>query len=232
MEKLLLPKKIGYEVDKKSANRAKLVIEPCFFGYGTTLGNALRRVMLSSLPGAAVVSVKIEGATQPFSSLEYVKEDVLTICLNLKALRLKVFNEQPVKLTLSVKGDKAVTAADFKKNSDAEIINTDLHICTLTDKKAKLEMEITVQQGRGYLPTEERVKEEMEIGAMMIDALFSPVQKVGYKVEPTRVGDITNYDKLIMDIETDGTITPEEAVDQAAQILIDHFSLLKTEEAK
>ncbi|MFH0988213.1 MAG: DNA-directed RNA polymerase subunit alpha, partial [Parcubacteria group bacterium] len=161
MENLLLPRKIGYELDKKNPNRAKFVVEPCYFGYGTTIGNALRRVLLSSLPGAAVTSMKIEGATQPFTSLDNVKEDVLAICLNLKSLRLKMFSSEPVKLTLSAKGDKQVTAADFKKNSDVEIINTDLHIATLTDKKAKFEMEITVKPGRGYLPTEERDKEEL-----------------------------------------------------------------------
>lgn len=233
MEKLLLPSKILFEKSKEP-NKATMTVEPCYFGYGTTLGNALRRVLLSSLPGAAVTSVKIKGVDQEFSSIEKVKEDALDICLNLKKLRMKVFSKEPVKLTLQAKGEKDVVAADFDKNSDVEIINEDLHICTLTDKKASLEMEVTVEQGRGYLPTEERVKEDVEIGSILIDALFSPVQKIGYKVEPSRVGDITNYDKLTMEIETDGTIAPEEAVSQAAQILIEHFSLLtekKEEEA-
>ncbi|MFH0780242.1 MAG: DNA-directed RNA polymerase subunit alpha [Parcubacteria group bacterium] len=225
MEKLLLPSKILFEKSKEP-NKATMTVEPCYFGYGTTLGNALRRVLLSSLPGAAVTSVKIKGVDQEFSSIEKVKEDALDICLNLKKLRMKVFSKEPVKLTLQAKGEKDVTAADFEKNSDVEIFNKDLHICTLTDKKANLEMEVTVEQGRGYLPTEERVKEDVEIGSILIDALFSPVQKIGYKVEPSRVGDITNYDKLTMEIETDGTIAPEEAVSQAAQILIEHFSLL------
>lgn len=230
MEKLLLPSKISFETEKNEPNKATLTIEPCYFGYGTTLGNALRRVLLSSLPGAAVTAVKISGADQEFSSVENVKEDALDICLNLKNLRLKVFSEETVKLSLKAKGKKVVTAADFDKNSDVEIINTDLEIVTLTDAKATLELEVTVQQGRGYLPTEERTKEEVEIGNILVDALFSPVQKVGYKVVPTRVGDITNYDKLIMEIETDGTITPEDAVKQAADILIEHFNLLKSDQ--
>lgn len=225
MEKLLLPSKILFEKSKEP-NKATMTVEPCYFGYGTTLGNALRRVLLSSLPGAAVTSVKIKGVDQEFSSIEKVKEDALDICLNLKKLRMKVFSKEPVKLTLQAKGEKDVTAADFDKNSDVEIINKDLLICTLTDKKTSLEMEVTVEQGRGYLPTEERVKEDVEIGSILIDALFSPVQKIGYKVESSRVGDITNYDKLTMEIETDGTIAPEEAISQAAQILIEHFSLL------
>ena len=226
-----MPSKISFE-KAKDANRATLTVEPCYFGYGTTLGNALRRVLLSSLPGAAVTAVKITGATQEFSSLENVRDDVLTVCLNLKNLRLKVFSEEPVKLYLKAKGVKDVTAADFEKNSSAEIINKDLLLTKITDKKGEFEMEVTVQQGSGYWPTEERSKEEIEIGTILIDAIFTPVVKVGYKVMPTRVGDITNYDKLVMEIETDGTITPEEAVDQAGKILIDHFSLLKIKDEK
>ncbi len=224
MEKLLLPSKISFE--ELGPNKAVLNVEPCYFGYGTTLGNALRRVLLSSLPGAAVTAVKIAGVDQEFSAIEYVKEDALHICLNLKNLRMKVFSDAPVKLSLKAKGQKVVTAADFEKNSDVEIINTDLEIATLTDKKAVFDLEITVQQGRGYMPTEERDKEEVEIGTIMVDAVFTPVQKVGYQVVPTRVGDITNYDKLSMDIETDGAISPQEAVKAAADILIEHFSLL------
>ena len=229
MEKVLLPSKIYFE-ESKETNKSTFVVEPCYFGYGTTIGNALRRVLLSSLPGAAVTAVKITGADQEFSSVDHIKDDVLHICLNLKNLRMKVFSDQPVKLFLKVKGEKIVTAADFEKNSDVEIVNPDLVITSITDKKGVLEMEVTVQQGRGYWPTEERTREELEIGTILIDAIFSPVLKIGYKVIPTRVGDITNYDKLTMEIETDGTITPEEAIAQAAKILIDHFSLLLTKE--
>ncbi len=231
MEKLLLPSKISFEKGDEP-NVATFTVEPCYFGYGTTIGNALRRVLLSSLPGAAVTAVKIAGVDQEFSAIESVKEDALTICLNLKDLRIKVYSDEPVKLHLKAKGKKTVTAAEFDKNSDVEIINSDLEIATLTSDKATLELEVTVQQGRGYVPTEERSGEDLEIGNIMVDAIFSPVRKVGYKVVPTRVGDITNYDKLIMDIETDGTISPQEAVSQAAKTLIEHFSLLTEQETE
>ncbi|KKR04436.1 MAG: DNA-directed RNA polymerase subunit alpha [Parcubacteria group bacterium GW2011_GWC2_39_14] len=225
MENLLLPSKISFEKGDEP-NVATFTVEPCYFGYGTTIGNALRRVLLSSLPGAAVIAVKIAGVDQEFSAIENVKEDALTICLNLKDLRVKVYSEEPVKLHLKAKGKKTITAKDFEKNSDVEIINSELEIATLTSDKATIDLEVTVKQGRGYVPTEERLNEDLEIGNIMIDAIFSPVRKVGYKVVPTRVGDITNYDKLMMDIETDGTISPQEAVSQAAKILIEHFSLL------
>ena len=225
MELFLLPSKIEYKAGE-TVNQASLIIEPCYFGYGTTIGNALRRVMLSSLPGAAVTAIKIKGVDQEFSAIPNVKEDALQIMLNIKNLRVKVHADEPVKLHIKVKGEKEVTAADIDKNSDVEVINTDLHIATLTDKKSDFEMEITVQKGRGYLPVEERDKEETEIGTIMVDAVYSPVRNVGYKVENTRVGDITDYDRLTMDIETDGAITPEEAVKQAAAILIEHFQLL------
>jgi DNA-directed RNA polymerase subunit alpha len=231
MENLLLPKKISFE-QSKDANKATLTVEPCYFGYGTSLGNALRRVLLSSLPGAAVTAVKIAGVDQEFQAIEGVKEDALTICLNLKNLRMKIFSDEPVKLSLIVKGKKVVTAADFDKDSDVEIVTPDLEIANLTDAKSKLEMEITVEQSRGYQPTEERSHDDVEIGNILVDSVFSPVKKVGYKVVPTRVGDITNYDKLVMDIETDGTVTPEEATQQSAKILIEHFSLLLPGEAE
>ncbi len=225
MELFLLPSKINYKKGEKE-NEAVLTIEPLFFGYGTTVANALRRVLLSSLPGAAVTAVKIKSVDQEFSAIDNVKEDALNIILNLKNLRVKVYSDEPVKLKLKVKGEKIVTAKDIEKNSDVEIVNTDLEIATLTDKKAELEMEITVEKGRGYLPVEERDRGDIEIGTMLVDAIFSPVKNVGYSVDNMRVGDITDYDKLTMTIETDGSITPEEAVTQATKILIDHFNLL------
>jgi len=231
MEKVLLPSKVSFE-QSEDPSKAVLTVEPCYFGYGTTLGNALRRVLLSSLTGAAVTAVKIAGVDQEFSAIENVQDDVLKICLKLKELRMKVFSDQPVKLHLKVKGKKMVTAADFEKNSDVEIVNPDLEITEITDKKGELELEVTVQQGRGYWPTEERVKEEVEIGTIMVDAIFTPISKVGYKVVPTRVGDITNFDKLVMDIETDGTITPQAAVEEAARVLIEHFSLLANKDTE
>lgn len=226
MEEFLLPSKIEVIPDKDNANRATLVVEPCYFGYGMTVGNALRRVLLSSLPGAAVVAVKIEGAPHEFSTLNGVKEDILEMILNLKSLRMRMWTDEPVRLKLSVKGVREVTAADIETVSDVEIINQDLHIATLTAKDAKLEMDIFVGRGRGYVPVEERAEERGEIGLIAVDAMYSPVKEVGYRRENTRVGKITNYDRLIMDVETDGTITPEDALDQSIRILLDHFTLL------
>jgi DNA-directed RNA polymerase subunit alpha len=224
MEDILLPSKIEI-TPGEDARKATLTVEPCFHGYGTTLGNALRRVMLSSLPGAAVTAAKIKGVQHEFSPSDGVKEDVLEVMLNLKALRLRVFSDEPVRLSLKVKGEREVTAADIEKTSEVEIVNPDLHIATLTDKKAELEMEIFVSKGRGYLPVEERSSDKLELGMMAVDAVFSPVRDVGYKVENVRVGQITNFDKLVMTIETDGTIAPEDAVDQSVKILLDHFAL-------
>ncbi|NBS41059.1 DNA-directed RNA polymerase subunit alpha [bacterium] len=225
MENILLPSTIKYEKGERP-NEGVLVVEPCFHGYGTTLGNALRRVLLSSLPGAAVTAVKIKGVTHEFQALPNVKEDVLEVILNLKGLRLKCFSEEPVKLTLKTKGAKVVTAGDIDANSDVEIVNPDMKIATITDDGGTFEMELTVGRGRGYVPTEERTGEGNDLGTIAIDSLYSPVRNVGYRVENTRVGEITNYDKLVMNIETDGTITPEEAVGQCAKILIDYFSIL------
>ncbi len=225
MENILLPSKISFQ-ESERPNEGVLVVEPCFYGYGTTLGNALRRVLLSSLEGAAVIAVKIKGVSHEFQPIENVKEDALQIILNLKALRIKMHTDEPVVLKLSTKGSKKVTAADIEPNSDVEVVNPELEIATVTDDNHEFTMEITVKKGRGYASTEEREDEVHELGTIGIDALFSPVRNVGYKVENTRVGDITNYDKLIMNIETDGTITPEEAVEQSTKILIDYFSIL------
>lgn len=225
MEAILLPSKIEL-IPGEDERKATLVVEPCWHGYGTTLGNALRRVMLSSLPGAAVTAVKIKGASHEFSGVQGVQEDVLELTLNLKSLRMRLFTDEPVRLVLKAKGDKEVTAADIEANADVEIVNPDLHIATLTDKKAELDMEIFVGRGRGYVPVEERSKEKPELGMIAIDAVYSPIREVGWRVENVRVGQITNFDKLIMAIETDGTITPEEALDQSLKILQDHFSLM------
>lgn len=225
MENILLPSTIKYEQGQRP-NEGVLVVEPCFHGYGTTLGNALRRVLLSSLQGAAVTAVKIKGVTHEFQALPNVKEDVLEVILNLKGLRLKCFSDEPVKLTLKTKGAKVVTAGDIDANSDVEIVNPEMKIATITDDGGTFEMELTVGRGRGYVPTEERTGEGNDLGTIAIDSLYSPVRNVGYRVENTRVGEITNYDKLVMNIETDGTITPQEAVNQCAKILIDYFSIL------
>jgi len=230
MENILLPNHLTIEPTNKP-NVATLVLEPCYFGYGTTVGNALRRVLLSSLPGAAVTAIKIKGATHEFQAVTNVKEDVLQIILNLKNLRLKTFSEQPVKLHLRVKGAKVVTAADFEPNADVEIINSDLVIATVTEAKADFELEAVIERGRGYSATEERKDVPNELGMIAIDALFSPVRNVGYRIENIRVGDVTNYDKLVMNIETDGTIDPKDAVEQSVKILLDYFNLLISDSA-
>jgi DNA-directed RNA polymerase subunit alpha len=229
MESLLLPSKIRYSKGERP-HEGILTVEPCSPGYGTTIGNALRRVLLSSLPGAAITSVKIKGVDHEFSTLPHVKEDALEIILNLKALRMKLHGDEPVKLFLSVKGEKTVTAADFDKDAQVEVINDDLLIATLTDKSATLEMEVTIGPGRGYRSTEERAKEKLELGNIAIDALYSPVLNVSYKVEATRVGEKTDYDKLILRVETDGTVDALDAIKQSVAILLDHFNLLTNPE--
>ncbi len=225
MENILLPSSITFEKGQRP-NEGVLIIEPCFHGFGTTLGNALRRALLSSLPGAAVTAIKMKGVNHEFQSVENVKEDALEIILNLKALRIRMFTDEPVTLKLSVSGEQVITAADFEPNADVEIVNPEMKIMTTTDSKSKIDLEIIVKKGRGYSSTEERSGETSDLGTIAIDSSFSPIRNVGYRVEDTRVGEITNYDKLIMTIETDGTINPEEAVKQSAQCLIDHFSLL------
>jgi len=226
MEDIFLPSKVEFKEDEKDKNRAVLTVEPCHPGYGTTLGNALRRVMLSSLPGAAVTAVKIKGVSHEFSTLPGVKEDVVEIILNLKKLRLKILvGEEPVILVLKAKGEKKVKAKDIEKNPVVEIANPDLEIATLTSKEAELEMKIWAEKGRGYVPSEERRTENLELDVIAVDSIFTPIKKVGLQVEDVRVGERTDYDKLILDIETDGTLTPFEAVEQAAKILIEQFSL-------
>lgn len=225
MENILLPNHITFEAGERP-HEGTLIMEPCFHGYGTTIGNALRRVLLSSLAGAAVTAVKIKGVNHEFQAIEGVKEDALEIILNIKGLRLKCFQEEPVLLRLKASGKKEVTGENIEANADVEVINGDHKIATLTDTKSELDMELVVSRGRGYSPTEERRTESQVIGMIAIDALFSPVRNVGYRVENTRVGEITNYDRLVMAIETDGTITAEEAVRHSAKILMDHFMLL------
>jgi len=225
MEKIPLPKKISISPSEKK-NTASIAIEPCFPGHGTTLGNALRRNLLSILPGAAVVAFKLKGASHEFSTIKGVKEDLVEISLNLKKLRLKVHSGEQVRLELNVKGAKEVTAGDISKNSDVEVVNTDLVIATLTEKTAEFSMEILVSQGRGYVTTETHEKEATESGMVYIDSSFSPVERVGFRVERVRVGQMTNWDRLIFDIETDGTLSPEEALRYASEDLISQFSYI------
>lgn len=225
MENIFLPSKIELKTDT-NPNEGILTVEPLYHGYGTTIGNTLRRVLLSSLPGAAVTAVKIKGVQHEFSAIEGVHEDTLELILNLKQLRLKMYSDEPVILKLTKKGEGAVTGKDITKDSNVDIINTDLVIATITEKNKELDMEITVEKGRGFVATENKEKDKYSVGTIAIDAFYSPIKDVGFKVENTRVGQITNYDKLIVNFETDGTISPEEALNDAAKILIDHFSLL------
>ncbi|MFH1551478.1 MAG: DNA-directed RNA polymerase subunit alpha [bacterium] len=220
------------KITKVEKNQAVFEIEGCYPGYGTTLGNAFRRVLLSSLPGAAITGVKIKGVQHEFSTIPNVAEDVVQIILNLKQVRLKLYGDQPVKVLLKVKGEKDVKAGDIKTTSDLEVINKDAHIATLTHKKADFEMEIEVEPGLGYLPIEQRKKGKLEIGKIVIDAIFSPVNKVNYSIENMRVGEKTDYDRLTITIETDGSITPKQAFLKAAQILVNHFKVFALLEDK
>lgn len=204
---------------------ATFEIEPLAPGYGVTLANSLRRVLLASLPGAAATSVRIDGVTHEFATMNGVTEDAVEIILNLKQLRVKLMTDEPVTLILDKKGPGAVTAADFKKNPDVEIMNPDLHIATL-DNKGRLSLELTCEKGRGYVTTEMRRDEKLPLGTIMMDSIFTPIKKVHYQIENTRVGRMTNFDKIVLDITTDGTIDPYDAVKQASQILIDHFSIM------
>ena len=204
-------------------NQTQVVIEPCYPGYGVTVGNALRRVLLSSLPGSAVCAVKIQNIQHEYDTIDHVKEDIVEIIMNLKKLRVVSYADEPVTLQLHAKSEKIVTAGDIKKNAQVEIVNKDLAIATLTDKKAELEMAITVKKGIGYEPVEERVVEKKEIGVIQIDSIFSPILNVGFKVENVRVGQRTDYEKVILVLTTDGTMTAQDAVGNAVAILQEQF---------
>ncbi len=225
MQNIALPKKIEFKTGS-NPNEGVISVEPLFPGYGMTLGNSLRRVLLSSLPGAAVIGAKIKGASHEFMALPHIKEDVLEIILNLKQLRLKVYTEEEIRLEIKVKGKKAVTAADITKNSQVEIKNPGLVLAHITDEAGSLEMEIVVKEGRGYKMPEGAKKENREIGYIEIDSMFSPVTIVSTSVENTRVGKMTNWDKLILNVKTDGTITPELAFNEAVKVLVDQYSAL------
>lgn len=221
-----LPNKIKWE--EISPKQAKFIVEPCNAGFGTTLGNALRRVLLSSLSGAAVTKVKIKKVDHEFSTIPGVKEDVMQIILNLKNLRLKSVSDEPVNINLQVKNKIGqVKASDITKNSDIEIIDKDFVIATLTDKKAELDMDMTVEIGLGYVPIEERKNEDKEVGSISLDAFYSPVINVGFEVERARIGQDINYDRLVLDVTTDGSISPREAVGKSIAILLEHYNFLK-----
>jgi DNA-directed RNA polymerase subunit alpha len=224
MPSLPLPKSMS---EKRSGpNRSTFIIEPLYPGYGMTVGNALRRVLLSSLSGAAITAVTVKGADHEFSSLPNVKEDVVDIILNLKQIRFRVHGEGPWVATLSVKGSKSVTAADITSDSAVEVINTDQPICTVTDKAGAVEMEFHIGLGRGYVPVENREMEKLPIGTIAIDAIYTPVKNVNFATEHVRVEQMTNFDKLTIDVTTDGTMTPADALRQAAHILVEHYQFI------
>ncbi|RXJ03066.1 DNA-directed RNA polymerase subunit alpha [Anaerobacillus alkaliphilus] len=206
------------------AKYGKFVVEPLERGYGTTLGNSLRRILLSSLPGAAVTAVQIDGVLHEFSTIEGVVEDVTSIILNLKQLSLKIYSDEEKTLEIDIQGEGVVTAADITHDSDVDILNPDLHIATLS-KGAHLHMRLTARRGRGYVPADGNKKEDLPIGVIPIDSIYTPVSRVNYQVENTRVGQVTNYDKLTLDVWTDGSIRPEEAVSIGAKILTEHLNI-------
>lgn len=223
-QELIKPNKLNVEAGHDPKRSATIVAEPLERGFGLTLGNALRRVLLSSLHGAAVTSVQIDGVLHEFSSIPGVREDVTDIVLNIKAMAVKLHAEGPKRMTLRAEGPGEVTAAQIETGADIEIMNPGLGICHL-DQGAKIVMELTVEAGKGYVPADRNRIEDAPIGLIPVDAVFSPVLKVAYKVENTREGQILDYDKLTMDLETDGTVTPDDAVAYAARILQDQLQL-------
>lgn len=209
-------------------------IDGLYPGYGHTLGNSLRRVILSSLPGAAITNVKISGVEHEFSTISGVKEDVITILLNLKKVRLVIHTDEPQTLTLKAKGIATVAAADIEVPGQVEIINKDQHIATLTDKSAELSIEISVERGLGYVPKEVIQKDRVDIGSISMDAIFTPIKKVNYEVENMRVGNRTDFNRLRISIQTDGTITPHDALERSVLIMVNQLKAIigfKEEEA-
>lgn len=225
MQTILFPD--SPRIVKKVGNRAEIEIAGCAPGYGVTLGNAIRRVLLSSLPGAAITAVNIGGVQHEFTALTGVLEDVVMITLNLKQVRFRMHTDLPVRVALSKKGAGEVRAGDIAATSDLEVANPSLHIATLTSPDAKLEMELEVSRGIGFVPVEEHRREKVEVGLIALDALFSPIRRVNYEVENMRVGERTDFNRIRFDIETDGTMSPEDAFAHAVAILMDHFSCLK-----
>ena len=204
----------------------KFICEPLERGYGTTFGNSLRRMLLSSLEGAAVTSIRIDGVLHEFSTIPGVRDDVTNIVLNLKQLCLKMEGNEPKVIRIDAEGEKEVTAADIICDADIEVLNPDLHIATLNED-GKLKIEMTVERGRGYVPADKNKKPDDTIGVIPIDSIFSPVQRVNYTVQDTRVGNVTDYGKLILEVWTDGSMRPEEAVSKAAGILVMHLKLFQ-----
>jgi DNA-directed RNA polymerase subunit alpha len=224
--KPLLPNPVLPKIECEAISKqyGSFIIGPLERGYGVTIGNSLRRVLLSSLPGAAVTSIRMDGIYHEFSPIPGVKEDTMTLLLNLKQLRMKLFGDEPARLRLEVKGEGIVTAGDIECPSEVEVVNPELHLLTLDSDDSHLEVEMVVERGRGYSPSEERV--EVPIGELPVDAIFTPISKVSYSVDRVRIGEITDFDQLKLDIWTDGSIEPTEALSKAAQVLTKHFALV------
>lgn len=212
------------EVEATSQQYGRYIIGPLESGYGVTLGNALRRVLLSSLPGAAVTSIRFREVPHEFTTIEHVREDVVRIILQVKKLHLKMEGEGPMRMTLEAKGEGVVTAADIKAPPEIEILNPDLYLFSTDSSKARVEIEFNVEWGRGYSPEEERGR--MPVGELPVDSIFSPVRRVAFDVERARVGQMTNYDRLTIDIWTDGRVAPMDVLKEAARILVIHFRLV------
>jgi len=219
-----MPKRLQKDEATATETYAKFVADPFETGYGQTIGNSLRRVLLSSLEGAAVTSLKVDGAMHEFATIDGVVEDVTDIVLNLKKVKFKAHSRDEQVLLLTVNKEGAVTAADIQTNQNIELVNPSQHICTL-DKKKKIEMELTVKVGRGFCPSDENKKPGQAIGVVAIDSIFSPVTRVRYNVEAARVGNRTDYDRLVLEIWTDGRITPDDALTQASAILAHHLDV-------
>ncbi|EMR06299.1 DNA-directed RNA polymerase subunit alpha [Bhargavaea cecembensis DSE10] len=202
----------------------KFIVEPLERGYGTTLGNSLRRILLSSLPGAAVTSIQIDGVLHEFSTVDGVVEDVASIILNVKQLALKIYSDDEKVIEIDVKGESEVTAADITHDSDVEILNPDLHIATV-GKNGHLRMRMYAQRGRGYVPADRNKREDLPIGVIPIDSIYTPVSRVNFQVENTRVGQLSDYDKLTLDVWTDGSIGPQEAISLGSRILTEHLNI-------
>lgn len=210
------------ETEEMDREYGRFVVEPLERGYGTTLGNSLRRILLSSLPGAAVTSIRIDGVLHEFSTVSGVVEDTTDIVLNLKGLLVKMYEDEPVTLRLVSNGQGEVKAGDIVAPSSVEILNPDLHIATLSDE-GRLDMEITVAKGRGYVPADRNKSPDQPIGVIAVDSIFTPVRRVNFRVEDTRVGQVTDFDRLILEVWTDGSIAPNEAVSLSAKILTEHL---------
>jgi DNA-directed RNA polymerase subunit alpha len=225
MTVLEAPAGANIEVRERRENYAKFVIEPLERGFGITLGNALRRVLLSSIPGAAVTYVKIDGVLHEFSTISGVVEDTVDLLLNLKGLPIKLNTEDPKVLSLSVSGSKEVTAADIAPDADVEILQPTYHIATLSKKDAKLSMEIGIEKSRGYVTSDKQRNIDHMIGLIPMDSIFSPIRKVNFSVDDTRVGQSVDFDRLTLEIETNGSITPDDALSEAAQILTEELRL-------